>query len=282
MSGSLLLPLRETFCNGQMVCRLLRPLNPNESLILAIPGGPGLSSRYLDPFMRSLSERTGLNVATLDLPNHGDSKITSHGDPLSYAQCLSFIKQTVEEMQKQSKALLIFGQSFGARLAFDLLADLEKAPAVTLLTGFPYVFQISSGLISRLNDLPLQSEEGPDAEKIHAENWKKILPVYAVKPLSQEVFDALATREEVPNGHSMLQGAPPVENVSEKIREPNSILIIQAEQDPVVPDENWIMLRNLLPHATFFPLEDVGHFPSAENPGAVLEAFSNFVRGRIS
>ena len=282
MSGSLLLPQRETFCNGQMGCRLLRPLNPNELLILAIPGGPGLSSRYLDPFMRALSERTGLNVATLDLPNHGESKVTSHGDPLSYVLCLSFIKQAVEEMQKQSKALVIFGQSFGARLAFDLLAGLEKVPTATLLTGFPFVFQVSSGLISRLNDLPLQSEEGPDAEKIHAENWKKILPVYAAKPLSKEAFNALAIREEVPDGHRMLQDAPPIEEIVKGITSDASILIIEAHQDPVVPDDNWKVLRGLLPNATFATVDNVGHFPVAESPEDVLVAFSNFIRARMN
>lgn len=282
MSDSLLLPLRETFCDGQMVCRLLRPLNPNESLVLAIPGGPGLSSHYLDPFMRTLSERTGVNVATLDLPNHGGSKITTHSDPLSYAQCLSFVKQSIEAIQKQSKALVVFGQSFGARLAFDLLADLEKAPLATLLTGFPYVFQISSRLISRLNDLPLKSEEGPNAEKIHAENWKKILPVYTVKPLAEGVFNALATREELSDGHKMLQDAPPIEKIAKDITSDASILIIEAHQDPVVPDANWKILRSLLPNATFAPIDDVGHFPMAEKPDDVVTAFSAFISSRVS
>lgn len=276
-----LLPLREKFCDGQITCRLLRPLGKEETVIVAIPGGPGLSSRYLDPFMGKLSKVTGANVATMDLPNHGESKLSANGT-LSYTQCLGFVRRAVEEIQAKSQSIAIFGQSFGARLAFDLLAELKETPSATLLTGFPYIFQVSSRLIERLNKLPLQSEEGPEAEKIHAENWKTILPVYAVKPLSSEAFNALATREEVPNGHGMLQGAPPIEEVAEKLKTPQSILIIQADEDPVVPDDNWNILKSLLPEANFVELEGVGHFPMAESPEAVLEAFYDFAKARIS
>ena len=272
-----LLPVRETFCNGKIVCRFLRQVTTSEPTIVAIPGGPGLSSRYLDPFMRKLSERTGANVATMDLPNHGESKVSDGA--LTYMECLSYVRQSIEEIQKKSKSLIVFGQSFGARLAFDLLSELDQVPSATLLTGFPYVFRVSSTLIARLNDLPLESEEGPEAEKIHAENWKKILPVYAVKPLPEDIFNALAKREEVRDGHKMLEGAHPIEEVAKAI-DGASILIIEAESDLVVPDNNWEVLRTHLPTATFAKVEGVGHFPSAEDPEAVLRAFSAFISGR--
>lgn len=275
--GINLLPLRERFCDGQMVCRFLRPLSSGEPLVLAIPGGPGLSSRYLDPFMQTIAERVGANVATMDLPNHGESVVSSSA-VLTYPDCLHLVARAVQEIQTRSGALFVFGQSMGARLAFDLLAELDKAPDGTLLTGFPFKFEISSRLISTLNELPLESEEGPDAERIHAQNWKKMLPVYASQPLAPEVFDALAMREKVPNGHDMLRDTPDIGAVAELIPRNAPLLIVEATNDPVVPDGNWETLRSLLPHATFTCMENVGHFPMVEDGEATLGAFADFMK----
>lgn len=275
--GITLLPLREKFCEGQIVCRFLRPLSSGEPMVLVIPGGPGLSSRYLDPFMQTIAERVGVNVATMDLPNHGESVVNSSA-VLAYPDCLHLVAQAVQEIQRRTGALFLFGQSMGARIAFDLLAELDKAPDATLLTGFPFKFEISSRLISTLNELSLESEEGPDAERIHAENWKKILPVYVVQPLAPEVFSALATREKVPNAHDMLRDTPAIDAVAEQIPQDARLLIVEAVKDPVVPDGNWETLRSLLPHATFTRMENVGHFPMVEDGETTLRVFTDFMK----
>ena len=272
-----LLPATEAFCNGQIICRFLRAQAPKDLLIVAIPGGPGLSSIYLDPFMANLAERTGANVAVMDLPNHGASLIKEVTTPLSYIQCRGFVKKAVEEISRKTPSVVLFGQSFGARLTFDLLAELEMPPLAAFLTGFPYIFEISSALEAKLNELPLEPEEGPRAEEIHAENWRKILPLYTVQPVTGEVSEALATRVEVPGGHLMLQDVPPIEDVAKAINPTIPMVVIEAQLDPVVPDNNWNVLRSLLSDASFKKLENVGHFPMVEKPEEVLGAFSELI-----
>lgn len=271
------LPVKVSFCDGQIVCHFLRTPQPNDTLVLAIPGGPGLSSLYLDFFMGLVAERLGVNVATMDLPNHGDSHLKNQSTPIFYPQCLDFVTKAVEEISHRVRSLILFGQSFGARLAFDLSASLETPPHATLLTGFPYTFQISTALATRLDALPLETEVGAFAAQKRSDNWRKILPLYTVKPLASEIFEALATRAMVPNEYQMLEGAPQIQSIAKTVSPKHHMTIVEAVLDPVVPDNNWEVLRSLLPHASFVEIINVGHFSMVERPQEVLSVISKAI-----
>lgn len=115
----------------------------------------GLSGKYLDHFLFDLSEQININVAILDLPNHGDSNLSPTQLPLSYQKCFDLLDNALRELTQQAEKLILFGQSFGARLAFDLLAFSQANIVGGFLTGFPHKFQMSRSMQEKIASLDL-------------------------------------------------------------------------------------------------------------------------------
>ena len=189
------LPLKKFYCNQEMACRFLRTPLQNELLILTIPGGPRLSGLYLDPFLMALAEKSNIhvNVGIVDLPNHGDSVITESSLPLSYQRCVEMIDHVLSEVRKECGKVVLFGQSFGARVAFDLLATSDVKIDGAVLTGFPAEFENSLGLIKKVATLDLMSTTSENQDEVFLSNWAKILTLYTYAPLPKNAFNALAS-----------------------------------------------------------------------------------------
>ena len=271
------LTFQQTFCDGQIFCRFLKPPTKQELVIAVIPGGPDLSNQYLEEFLLALASRTGLNVCLVDLPNHGRSKVTVNDKTPTYSETLELVERFVRDLISLTRSVVLFGQSYGARLAFDITANLEQKPLAAFLTGFPYKFQISSGLAARFETLPLLEESGENSLKIREANSRKILPLYLVQPIPARSFEALLVKEGLTDGYQMLLGAPPIEDSAKRITKEMPLLILEAGGDPVVPDGNWNFLRSIVPHARFVEMQDVGHFPMVESQEGVLRIFSDFI-----
>lgn len=270
----------QRYCEGEMTARFVRPPHANDSLVLTVPGGPGLGSRYLDPFLEELSRKTGLNVGLLDLPNHGDSVVSASKLPLSYEECLKLVSKAIVEIGAQTGGLFLFGQSFGARLVFDFLAASAQPIKGAIFAGFPYVFRNSSALTQKLENVELEAEDVIDLEEAFARNWRKILPHYLPRPLSPEVFQALASGTKWIGNEKMLEDAPAIESVAKCLSAKHALprlVVFQGEFDEVVPDKNLAALMSLLPAAHFHKITGAGHFPMVEEMPKTLDAFSNFV-----
>ncbi|MBI3558118.1 MAG: alpha/beta hydrolase, partial [Deltaproteobacteria bacterium] len=115
------LPIPQFFSNGHIAARFLRPVRKHESLIVAVPGGPALPSRYLDEFMLGLSQHLSANVGVLDLPNHGGSIIPFDKLPLRYSSCVSYVSRTLRELAGLTDKLVIVGHHTGARMILDMI-----------------------------------------------------------------------------------------------------------------------------------------------------------------
>src|SRR5437868_7956893 len=174
------LPLRKFYCNQEIACRFLRNPSKNELLILTLPGGPSLSGLYLDQFLLKLSMHAYVNVGIVDLPNHGDSVMAENNLPLTYQRCVEMLNNTLSEIHNECDNIILFGQSFGARLAFDLLAISDVKIDGLILTGFPAEFKISDELLKKISSLDLES--GENQEQVFLRNWTKILPLYTYAP----------------------------------------------------------------------------------------------------
>jgi pimeloyl-ACP methyl ester carboxylesterase len=134
------LPMHHFYCQEQIACRFLRSPSKNEPLVITIPGGPGLSGNYLDNFLIDLAQHANINVGIMDLPNHGESVLSLTKLPLTYKNCFDLTNSMLNELAQQAKELILFGQSFGARLAFDLLAFSHTKIIGGFLTAFPQFY----------------------------------------------------------------------------------------------------------------------------------------------
>lgn len=274
-----LLSNQHRYVKGQMICRSLRPFAAGKRIVLAIPGGPGLGGQYLEPFLLELAKSTGLNVALMDLPNHGESIIRENGTPLDYPRCLALLNSAVGQIAKETGDIVLFGQSFGARLACDLLASSGVEFAAAILMGFPYVFENSSAFEKSLAGVALEDYRGDaDDEAVFVRNWRKILPFYTPKPLPPEAVEQLAAGTKWLGNERMVEAVPPLESATLMLKDRKTpILVIQGEQDIIIPDGNLQALKTMIPKAEFREIPDTGHFIMMETPAATLALVKGFL-----
>lgn len=272
------LPICLFYCQNQIASRFLRPPSKNEPLVIAIPGGPGLSGNYLDHFLIELARHENINVGVMDLPNHGKSVLSLTRLPLSYKNCFDLTESMLNEVAKKTDRIILFGQSFGARLAFDLLSFSHVKIIGGFLTGFPYKFQISERMHNKISLLDMTSDDDNPEENFR-KNWGKILPLYTFSPLSTEIFESLVSNTKIRGNEYILDEVPDIvlsmKAFSQKPISP-TIGILQGDFDEVVPENNFLKLKNFLPYAQFFNIEKCGHFPMVEKPKETIQYFSQF------
>lgn len=273
---------RYALVGGQMSCASLRPLSPREPLILALHGGPGLSGDHLQPFLARLAETVSLNAALLDLPNHGHSVVEQASLPLTYPDCLRYLDSAIRELSAQCGTIILFGQSFGARAALDLLATSSIDFNGAILTGMPVRLAPSARFKAKCDRLGLEPwAGGADIEGAFARNWRKILPLYTVDPLPAEDFERLATGTRWAGNEIMAEDVPSLKrSFPGLMKRPvaTRILFVQGEKDSVLPDGNDEELRRVVPTATLQVIPDAGHFVMLEKPEAALSVMADFVR----
>lgn len=276
-----MLSQRYALVGGQMSCAALRPLSPREPLILALHGGPGLSGDYLQPFLARLAETLSMNAALLDLPNHGRSRVDPDSLPLTYPTCLEYLDSAVQELGGKCGGIVLFGQSFGARLALDLLAASAVEFKGAILTGMPVRFE--SSMEFNAKSPPLEPwTGGADVEGAFVRNWRKLLPLYTAGPLPAEVFEKLTAGTRWAGNEKMADNAPSLESsFSRLMKRPTAtrILFVQGGKDLVLPDGNDEELRRAIPMAKFHEISDAGHFVMLEKPDASLSVMAGFIRG---
>lgn len=267
------------YVGGQIACRSLRPFKASERTILTIPGGPGLGNSYLEPFLMELAKRTGLNVALVDLPNHGESIVAKNDPPLDYRRTVELLRFWLKQVVKDTGGVVLFGQSLGARLAFDLLANHAARVQAAVLTGFPCRFENSTALSARLANVTFEDlTEGPEDEERFARNWRKVLPFYTPQSLPREAAEALASGTKWRGNEHMLDGAPSLDDVAAGNSDSKqAVLVIQGAQDMVVPDGNLAALKGALPKAEFREIPDAGHFVMVEKPEQTAELIRAFL-----
>ncbi|OGT61827.1 MAG: hypothetical protein A3E85_01865 [Gammaproteobacteria bacterium RIFCSPHIGHO2_12_FULL_45_12] len=277
------LSLNKFYCNREIACRFLRSPSKNELLILTIPGGPCLSGFYLDQFLMTLAERSHLlvNVGILDLPNHGDSVIAGSSLPLTYQRCVEMIDTVLHEVQTECGKLVLFGQSFGARVSFDLLATSDVQIDGVVLAGFPAEFEMSSDLMMKIGMLDLESTTTLENQNdVFARNWSKILTLYTYSPLPENIFKALASSLKRSGNENLLNNIPEFEAMAEKLKSKSSIspvAVIQGDADGVVPDNNLSKLKANIPSADFYEFKNCGHFPMVEQEDETLRVFTQLL-----
>lgn len=276
-----LLNFKRRYCDDKVSVRSLWEPSTARGVVVCLPGGPGLGSSYLESFMVGLAERTSLNVAILDLPNHGESAFPPDSPALAYSDCLALVRRAVSELAAEEAPLYLLGQSFGARIALDLLPDSPGVKGAVVM-GLPYIFCLSRAMFSKLGKLKLEAlSPSSEGDAAFARNWSQIFPLYTTRPLSPEVSNALSKGTRWNGNHQLLDEVPPIEETTAKLSggRATPLLVVEGEKDEVVPDENLRMIQELLPEAAYRVIPSVGHFPMVEDTDAVMKTISPFLSG---
>ncbi len=241
------LPIPQFFSNGHIAGRFLRPLRRYEALVIAVPGGPALPSRYLDEFMLSLSKQLSANVGVLDLPNHGGSVIPLDKLPLRYGSCTNYISRTLRELAALTDKLVIVGHQTGARMILDMLIQHGCRTRAVVLIDTP------GGTCS-------------------LDRWKaNVLQLFS-SGISDTAATSLASEIKWEGNDQLFERAPSLRDTLIKVgpdtqRPP--MLFLGGEKENLDQDDLFRVLQTLFPQAVHTKIPHTNGFSMLENPDAV-------------
>ncbi len=257
----------------------LRPLREKKGnvLVVGIPGGPGISGRYLDSFVAEISAKLNCNGVVFDLPNHGDKAQTELISEARYPAVVEALGEALGELGENR--LLLVGHSYGARLALDLMG----AGSFNLIGGILLSLPTSWGSSPRFKDgiraMGL-SEVKIDQESDFKSYWRKILPLYfssGVPSVSAEI--ALTTKTFWKASQKMTEGLPTLDLTATALanRRQVPILYLEGDEDARLPAGNMGTLQNAFPFWDYHLLSNCGHFPMIERPVETLAEAGEFI-----
>ena len=243
------LPIPQFFSNGHIAGRFLRPLRKYESLVIAVPGGPALPSRYLDEFMLGLSQHLSANVGVIDLPNHGSSVIPFDKLPLRYASCMSYISRTLRELSLLTDKLVIVGHHTGARMILDMIVQQGCRTRAVILIDTP-------GGTCTMN------------------RWKADVLQLFSSGISQGEATNLAAEIKWDGNEQIFERAPSLRDTLLKVNPDTQrppMLFLGSEKDNLDQDDLFQVLQTLFPQAVHTKIPHTNGFSMLENPDAVTE-----------
>lgn len=263
-----ILPYEFELVSKKLVARCRHEIEPNSPLIVGVPGGPGISGKYLDQFIGELGDRYQMNTLVLDLPNHSSHPGLLVDPFLNYPGTVEILRQAFEALSQHE--LIVLAHSFGARLMIDLFSLINVKINFTVMMSLPASYETSTEYSDRvfkggLSNLKIGSEED------FAHYWKGILPFYF-----HESTARLARSPTLTDGTCwekttrMTEMTPTIEDSAARVKGMptsfSSILYLEGADDLRLAFGNVDRLKKNFLHWEYQTLSNTGHFPMLERP----------------
>lgn len=263
--------------------------------VVLLAGGPGFSSRYLEPVGDSLA--TEWRAVLLDERGTGASIATiADSAAMTLPNCIEDIEALRTKLGEER--LIVLGHSYGGMLAMAwAAAHPEHVRGLVLLDSGGPDFEFTSWFNDNI-DMRLRPEDrelsrkwrdstlvAADPDQAALERFKAKVPGYffnreaGVK--SREMFapgDYHIWVNAVLFDHMQRAGydlKPTLKNCTAPA------LILQGRQDPI-GDLTAVSIRDALPKSKLVFLERCGHLPWVEKPVEMYASLREFLRGLSS
>jgi len=269
------LPVHKNYCRKWISCRFLKRSNRSSNLILALPGGPAISSQYLDKSMAKLGKSLKTNSAVMDLPNNGNTNSYILPNSLTYQDYVDIICNALIRIKQRCNKLILVGHSLGARLSLDLLSIAPELIHSIIAISFSIEFNPSDKFINKYDSLRIDPELlNLDSERKYEKFWQKILPLYIHNKISKKDFSLLTSEIRWQGNERVIATAIPFNEAYEKIQklpDIHPITFLEGRFDIILPDKNKECLEKVFPKSKIYIIPKSGHFPMLENPKRTLE-----------
>lgn len=266
------------FANGKINVSFLEGRPKTSSLILFIPGGPGLSSHYLDDFILKLSTETDLELALLDLPNHDQSFVFSES-AIDFHICSQLISDAINDLSKRYAKIHLFCHSLGGVFILNKLDSINVE--TIFFCSVPAKLDHSSEFKEKQSEI-IFSNNHEDEELDFRDRFNLLSPLY-YNSLSN--FDLKANWLKTSfwrAGKYLMKGFfnPPRCSGKREVEANNNMVIniIEGSRDIVLIEQNCELLKRQVPNSIFHSVDQSGHFPFIENPDRVI----SIILARIS
>lgn len=269
--------IEQTFCDGVVSTRLARALNSEESLVVCVPGGPGITGRYMDDMAAAIASDCGLNVLVLDLPNHDSSKrFRGPTLPMEYIEAQEILLKFFDEIRGKYSTMMLLGHSLGGVIALDLLANGVCANGVVLIS-VPYTFSTKDEFRSLLERLNGGSKDWHNEEEF-VKWWSRILPGYFYSQPSADAARILTSKTfHMPN-KQFLKGLPTAEESLRSVSiSEGKCLYVEGEKEWILPPRNLEDMCGALKQRDLKKVKGAGHFIMLEKKDDLLALIAPFV-----
>ncbi|WP_438432123.1 alpha/beta fold hydrolase [Gorillibacterium sp. sgz500922] len=237
--------------------------NPQGAPIIAIHGGPGLSSYYFHNYLDFLNEKN--QVIYYDQRGCGNSESKSELQNYGFAQLTDDLDVIVNHFGKTQPVTLL-GHSFGAIVALQYALDHPDKVDKLILVSTPFIKStMQPGMLLQLYRTlpPMGSPKAVNQwySKRMAEYYKSTL----YKPADDEKLD-IGPASYAP----MMSVFKTMKSFSLKDRLPGfdktTLIIYGAAEKEVISTKDQLTLHQDLPNSTLVKFDHSGHWSFLEEP----------------
>lgn len=279
------LPIHSVSDDGSFSISYKTPLKPNDTLILALPGGPGISSEYMHEFIQKLGDSLGVNSAVVDLPNHDDSKLDeSLRNNITYPEIKRSLLIGIKKIIESKVKLILLGHSLGAYIALDLSTEVDLIVSNVILLNMPTRFdQESQQFKDRVKQLGLENVTSWPTEKDFKDWWIKILPLYFYNKVSPNDEKVLSDKTFWIGNERFQENIPQFKEITSNLLKVSShskqrnFFFVEGDTDIIMPSQNKETIIKFFPNSKIETVKNSGHFPMLENCSALLVKITDFI-----
>ncbi|MFC1521903.1 alpha/beta hydrolase [Elusimicrobiota bacterium] len=244
------------------------------SAVVLLPGGPGLSTEYLEPWAKTLAATAKANIVLLEYPLfQGKGKLPLQDKFGKFSGAIMTVLQKVTNTKKS----IFIGHSFGCRMLLKLINSGAVTPDAVILMNCPTAFKESESFSRRKSELKIRSTVKTESD--FRSYWKTILPLYfygSPKSSWLRVLTKNTSWTDCSWMADLIHGQPGNARLPSRV----PILCIHGADDIRFPSKNRAILKKLYPSSHSLNLENCGHFPMLETPGKLCREVTLFLSRR--
>lgn len=262
---------------------MLIKIKKRKTLIVVIPGGPGISNEYLKKWCGELQAKCKMKVILLDLPDNASVQSKKNYKKYNYPRLLKFIKAEIRSAVKVNQYVLI-GHSFGAKITLDILSDnFMNKPVFAGFISYPVSYEATNQFNSRIKRI------FPAVFKIKTEAdfqayFKKTLFLYFAASPRNDIVKLLTKKTSWVKNCSQTSLSTSFDKRIKAYRtalKHTPSIFIEGARDLRSPDNNFSVLKKyLMDTAKFIKIKNCGHFPMLEQPRLLTEIINKEVLTR--
>jgi pimeloyl-ACP methyl ester carboxylesterase len=249
---------------ANLVYSVFGSTSKHNSLIVCIPGGPGISKKYMIPFAKLIAAKTKQQVILVDLPNH--DKSTKFPINIRYIDVIRILRKFIESLSNNKITLL--GHSFGAQIAIDLANKNSLNVHKMILINHPG----NKGINLHTKKLIGKNySKKITTEKQFSAYWRSILPYYFYLPKNAH-FKLLKSKTSWIKNSKLQKVQKPWSYYYKNNNNFNYLhknFILTSNDLFSWGDEKNLFKK--LGYTNVYMLKNAGHFPMIEKPTDLLK-----------
>jgi len=210
--------------------------------------------------------RVPTSIKCIDLPGHGFSKLSNHGNRFTFEQLYTIVRKFI--LRNQSSPVTLVGHSLGGWIALKIAC--EHPNAVERLVLINNAGIMCPGIEKLAETFNIKSLI--DTYRLLHRMWFRY-PSY-FEPFTPFVYNYLLRK----NINQLINSIRPSDFLNDTLDHLTMpVDIIWGENDILIPKESIEIMKNKIPSATLHLIKECGHVPQLEQPKRLADLLNDIL-----